>query len=196
MKFVGKTYEPNNLHPENLSQSYQGGLIVNSTRTPKDFKFDKSDVYGLAISYDQFKKQRSMELKNLGIDSTITLEDYMAAVVDEGILKVDSKTGTGKIQSAFLSRRKDWIKSKYFGSISSAIYNGSFNLGEVVQDFNLKYSEGSWVEKQKFTGKSKNYKQFDIFTVSSHAASFLYGKMSKYENLWKHKKVLSISYDV
>lgn len=36
--------------------SYQGGLIVNATRTPKSFKFDKADLYALAIDYDKFKK--------------------------------------------------------------------------------------------------------------------------------------------
>lgn len=38
---------PNSLHLENLDfydPSYQGGLVVNATRTPKEFKFDKADV--------------------------------------------------------------------------------------------------------------------------------------------------------
>ena len=43
LKFLGKKYLPNSLHPENeILNSYQGGLIANATRTPKNYKFEKA----------------------------------------------------------------------------------------------------------------------------------------------------------
>jgi hypothetical protein len=61
------------------------------------------------------------------------------------------------------------------------IYNGTLKLGEVVQDFDLKFLPDSWVGKIKYSGKKLPYKQFDLYTVSSHGASYLYKKMVKHQ---------------
>jgi retron-type reverse transcriptase len=106
MKFVGKVFEPNSLHPENKDQAYQGGLLVNATRTPKPFKFDKADVFSLAISYDLFKRLKHLENRKKGITEAINLEDYLAAGADDGMLKI-AKNGLGSITSGLKSRRKD-----------------------------------------------------------------------------------------
>jgi hypothetical protein len=73
------------------------------------------------------------------------------------------------------------------------IYNGTWDLGGIPQDFELKYNTNSWVGIQMSKGSYKKYKQWDIYTVSSHAATAL-GKciISKGLNKFGTKINLSI----
>jgi hypothetical protein len=184
-KFVGKVWESNDLHPENLELgdiSYQGGIIANGTRTPKDFKFDLAQVYALAIAYDNYIENCIQQ----GIEGSI--EDFYKQPKTLGVMKnLDSAP-------AQYSKRRGWIRSKYFGSISSMLYNGTYKLGDIPQNFNLESVPGSWVDlesgkeavrKQK-KGRGK-YNQWDIFVVSSHAAYSL-GRMMYRQNLGRKSR--------
>jgi hypothetical protein len=74
------------------------------------------------------------------------------------------------------------------------IYNGTWNLGGIPQNFNLEYKLGSWCDLQVTKGNLKKYKQWDIYTVSSHAAHALGSYMRK-TNL-NIKSVSSINFDL
>lgn len=67
------------------------------------------------------------------------------------------------------------------------IYNGTETLGEIPQVFNLTSVEYSWVNLKERNGKDVLYKQWDIFTVSSHAA-FSLGKLMLRKGLGKRKR--------
>ena len=115
-------------------------------------------------------------MKEQGIEIKVTLEDYKAQSMEGGLYKTYEE---GK---SLYKNRKDWIKSKYFGSISSMLYNGTYKLGEIPQDFTLKYEENSWCDLIVRKGLEGIYKQWDIYTVSSHAA-FSLGRIMIRKNL-------------
>lgn len=83
-KLLGKIFEPNNLHPENLElydPSYQGGLIANATRTPKEFKFTLADEFALTIAFDKYKER--CERRKL----EETLKGFFAEPTGSGMIK-------------------------------------------------------------------------------------------------------------
>jgi hypothetical protein len=103
LKYVGRKFEPNSLHPENDREvSYQGGLVVNATRDPKEFIFDKANVYALAIDYDKFKAKEMKKQKELGLVPHVDLEDYTGIPTGSGVFKL-----TKEDNKALYRHRKD-----------------------------------------------------------------------------------------
>lgn len=181
LKYVGKRYEPDSLHPENEAKSYCGGILANATRTPRDFRFDFSEIYALALDYDNYKAN----ILRKDPEAIVDLEDYSGVKYKGGLCKL-----TNEEKVYLKNHNKDWIKSKYFGSISAMIYNGTTNLNENEQDFELKYNLNSWCGIQMQKRLHKKYKQWDLYTISSHAISKL-GEYIKTHGLEKCETAIS-----
>lgn len=134
-----------------------------------------------------FKKPKKN--KNLEIDLSLLvekkekrkdkIEEYMllnAGVLKNCILSCNNST--------FSSNNDAWIKSNYFGLISSRIYLGSDTAELVEQNFKYTFEKGSW---SHLVGKHLT-EELNTFTASSYASYYL-GNTWKAKNLGE--KVLS-----
>ena len=70
-----------------------------------------------------------------------TFEDY--ALIQEAVI-YDMNKLTTSVQKPTSDNLLDWFKSKYFGFVSSRIYNGNFDVSQIEQDYSYSFKKGTW----------------------------------------------------
>lgn len=169
LKFLGKRFEPWSLHPENKHLTHtSGGIIANATRTPKEFKFTQSDIFTAAVLYDKLEKS----------NPSLTFKELIKLVSDklyseEGLLRY---VGKGYIRGT-----SSWVRSKYYGFISSRIYAGSLKLPAypIKNDLTENPYPGSYLYKAQPVNHWKDSPTWNRETVSSYATTYLALKLRK-----------------
>lgn len=131
LKFLGKVFLPAFFHTTPITSGnhvYQGGIICNSTRTPKYYILSELDILAEAEEYD---------------NSPASENDYLGHIKDPRWQEFFA----GNWYNNDLKPRRtfdDWFKSKFFGYCVAAIYNGTFDLSTIQQDFSFRFEKYSW----------------------------------------------------
>lgn len=161
LKFTGKKYipksllasefvDPNNKTFENANVN--GGLIVNATKNPKTFIFDKSKAFSLATLFDKWYLLKNKVRKyHSQAGQTITIGNSY------GEIKMNDLTHN----------------NHYSGYIDSRIYLGSYHNLPIEDSWKeYKYISNSWSDNiNQIESGNQLSKLINLFTASSFANS-------------------------
>jgi len=168
IKFLGKKFVPSSLVTLEMTQ----GLPLPVPRAQDGLLMNATRTlkpfvftdYGLILRADQYDKNR---------------------------LPPEKKVSWEKRKECFSF--EDWFKTKYFGFVTSRLYNGSMDLMDLQQDFEYTYVDNSWSyleNKRPYFLRRMNGESFsiplDIFNSSSIACKSL---LRQVRYLRKKKKI-------
>ena len=106
-----------------------------------------------------------------------TFEDY--ALIQEAVI-YDMNKLTTSVQKPTSDNFLDWFKSKYFGFVSSRIYNGNFDVSQIEQDFSYSFKKGTWSDYG--SRKPEQEIELNIFNSGSIALSALLSYHERCQN--------------
>jgi len=127
-------------------------------KVTRDMNLEAATRKGSELKYD---KEMMVRVYNLLEGKELTKEVRKTiATISWGHIWEKSKEGA--------TSWEDLMKSSLFGLIQSRLYQGSWQLDEVIQDFSLDYKAKSWVEKYK-----SNWLDINVFNSTSFASGHL-----------------------